>query len=63
MAGHIEGTEPVAFMLQVWIGLVVCLEEERVTMADCWSGQFKIQRINLVKILWGSQGPLDAPED
>lgn len=41
----------------------VCLEEERLTLADCWSEQFKIQGINLVKILQGSQGPSDAPED
>lgn len=54
---------PVAFMLQAWIVFVVCFVEERLTLADCWSEQFKIQRINLVKILRGSQGPSAAPED
>ncbi len=56
-------TEPVTFMLQVQMGCVVCLEEERLTLVDCWTEQFRIQRINLVKILQGSQGPSDAPED
>lgn len=63
LAGLTVGIEPVVLMLQVQMGFVVCLEEETLTLADCWSEQFKIQRINLVKILQGSQGPSDAPED
>ena len=51
------------YVNSVQMVFVVCLEEERLTLADCWSEQFKIQGINLVKILQGSQGPSDAPED
>ena len=50
------------YVNSVQMVFVVCLEE-RLTLADCWSEQFKIQGINLVKILQGSQGPSDAPED
>lgn len=51
------------FIFQAQTGFVVCLEEERRTLADCWTEQFRIQRINLLKILQGSGGPSDAPED
>lgn len=37
--------------------------EKSLTLAVCWSEQFQAQRINLPKILQGSQGPSDPPED
>lgn len=45
--------QTVTFIFRVQMGFV----------ADCWAEQFKSQRINLLKILQGSEGPLDAPED
>lgn len=61
--GTTVGIKPVAFMFQVQNVFGVCLGEERLTLGHCWSEQFKIQRINLVKILQGSQGPSAAPEE
>lgn len=31
------------------MGYVSCLEEERLTLADCWSEQFNVQQVNLLK--------------
>lgn len=41
----------------------VFVEENSLTLAVCWSEQFQVQRINLLKNLQGSQGPSDPPED
>lgn len=47
-------------LLYFLVGLV---EENSLMLAVCRSEQFQVQRINLPKILQGSQGPSDPPED